>query len=75
MNHIPKQKWMGCAVATAAMLADRSYEEVSAHWPELDEARMRCVDADTISCLRYVLERANEMQELHLRSRLWRAGF
>jgi hypothetical protein len=41
MNHIPKQQWMGCAVATAAMLADRTYEEVAAHWPNLDEARMR----------------------------------
>jgi hypothetical protein len=41
MNHVPKQQWMGCAVATAAMLADRSYEAVAAHWPELDEARMR----------------------------------
>ena len=41
MNHIPKQQWMGCAVATAAMLAGRSYEEVAAHWPDLDEARMR----------------------------------
>jgi hypothetical protein len=41
MNHIPKQQWMGCAVAAAAMLADRSYEEVAAHWPDLDEARMR----------------------------------
>jgi hypothetical protein len=41
MKHVPKQQWMGCAVATAAMLADRSYEEVAAHWPELDGARMR----------------------------------
>ena len=41
MNHIPKQQWMGCAVATAAMLADRNYEEVATHWPNLDEARMR----------------------------------
>ncbi|HBI41440.1 MAG TPA: hypothetical protein DDY78_01105 [Planctomycetales bacterium] len=41
MNHIPKQQWMGCAVATAAMLADRSYEEVAAHWPDLKEGRMR----------------------------------
>jgi hypothetical protein len=41
MNHIPKQHWMGCAVATAAMLASRSYEEVAAHWPDMDEARMR----------------------------------
>jgi len=41
MIHIPKQQWMGCAVATAAMLADRSYEQVAAHWPDLDEARMR----------------------------------
>jgi hypothetical protein len=41
MKHIAKQQWMGCAVAAAAMLADRSYEEVAAHWPDLDEARMR----------------------------------
>jgi hypothetical protein len=41
MNHVPKQQWLGCAVATAAMIADRSYEEVAAHWPDLDEARMR----------------------------------
>src|SRR5262245_26100886 len=41
MNHIPKQRWMGCAVAAAAMLADRSYEEVAAHWPDLNEARLR----------------------------------
>src|SRR5438874_3164474 len=41
MKHIPKQQLMGCAVASAAMLADVSYEEVAAHWPDLDEARMR----------------------------------
>jgi hypothetical protein len=41
MNHIPKQRWMGCAVATAAMLANRTYEDVAGHWPDLDEARMR----------------------------------
>jgi hypothetical protein len=41
MKHVPKQQWMGCAVATAAMLADRNYEEVAGHWPELDDARMR----------------------------------
>ena len=41
MKHIPKQQWMGCAVAATAMLADVSYEEVAAHWPDLDEARMR----------------------------------
>jgi hypothetical protein len=41
MNHLPKQQWMGCAVATAAMLADRTYEEVAGHWPDLDEAQMR----------------------------------
>jgi hypothetical protein len=41
MNHIPKQRWMGCAVATAAMLSGRSYEAVAAHWPDLDEARTR----------------------------------
>jgi hypothetical protein len=41
MNHVPKQQWMGCAVATAAMLGDLSYDEVAGHWPNLDEARMR----------------------------------
>jgi len=41
MKHVPKRQWMGCAVATAAILAGRRYEEVAAHWPELDEARMR----------------------------------
>lgn len=34
MKHVRKQDWMGCAVATAAMLADLSYEEVAA-WPSL----------------------------------------
>jgi hypothetical protein len=42
MNHIRKQQQMGCAVATAAMLAGRRYEDVAAHWPGLDEAHMRC---------------------------------
>jgi hypothetical protein len=42
VEHILKQQWMGCAVATAAMLADLSYEEVAGHWPDLDEARTRC---------------------------------
>src|SRR5947199_6833340 len=41
MNHVPKQQWMGCAVAAAAMLAGRRYEEVAAHWPDLDEASTR----------------------------------
>jgi hypothetical protein len=41
MNHIPKQQWMGCAIATAAMIAGRSYEEVTTHWPNMDEAFMR----------------------------------
>ena len=41
MKHIPKRQWMGFAVATAAMLAGRSYEEVAVHWPDLDEVRMR----------------------------------
>jgi hypothetical protein len=36
-----KQQWMGCAVATAAMLADLDYEAVVAHWPDLDEAHLR----------------------------------
>jgi hypothetical protein len=41
MKHIPKQEWMGCAVASAAMVADLSYDEVAAHWPDLDAARLR----------------------------------
>lgn len=41
MKHVRKQDWMGCAVATAAMLADLTYEEVAA-WPSLpDLARTR----------------------------------
>jgi hypothetical protein len=32
---------MGCAVAAAAMLADLSYEDAAAHWPDLDAARTR----------------------------------
>jgi hypothetical protein len=41
MKHIPKQEWMGCAVASAAMVADLTYDEVSAHWPDLKAARLR----------------------------------
>jgi hypothetical protein len=41
MKHIRKQQWMGCAVATAAMLAELGYDEVAAHWPDLNAARMR----------------------------------
>lgn len=33
---------MGCAVATAAMLAGMRYEKVAAHWPRLHHARLRC---------------------------------
>jgi hypothetical protein len=41
MKHVPKQAWMGCAVATAAMLAERTYEEVAAHWPDVSDAQLR----------------------------------
>jgi hypothetical protein len=41
MKHVRKQEWMGCAVATAAMLADLTYEEVAARQVNLDTARMR----------------------------------
>jgi hypothetical protein len=41
MHHVRKEKWMGCAVASAAMLSDTNYEEVAAHWPDLDEAIVR----------------------------------
>jgi hypothetical protein len=42
MLHVRKKKWMGCAVASAAMLADFDYDDVEAHWPDVDEARLRC---------------------------------
>ena len=41
MKHIRKQQWMGCAIASAAMLAELSYDEVATHWPQLNEAQMR----------------------------------
>src|ERR1700722_13464601 len=41
MKHVPKKEWMGCAVATAAMLADLTYEEVAGSRLNLDIARMR----------------------------------
>jgi hypothetical protein len=41
MKHVPKQAWMGCAVATAAMLAERTYEDVAAHWPDVSDALLR----------------------------------
>lgn len=41
MNHIRKRDWMGCAVAAAATLSNRTYEEVAAHWPDLSAARLR----------------------------------
>src|SRR6266404_3174186 len=41
MKHVSKQDWMGCAVASAAMLADLTYEEVAARpWlPKLSRTR------------------------------------
>jgi hypothetical protein len=41
MKHIPKKDWMGCAVATAAMIAELTYEEVAACQLNLDVAGMR----------------------------------
>jgi hypothetical protein len=41
MHHIRKQDWMGCAVAAAAMISDLDYEDVAAHLPDLDPARLR----------------------------------
>jgi len=41
MKHVIKQEWMGCAVATAAMLADLTYEEVAARPSLPDLARTR----------------------------------
>jgi hypothetical protein len=31
---------MGCAIAAAATMSDRSYKEVAAHWPDLSPARL-----------------------------------
>jgi hypothetical protein len=41
MKHVAKQDWMGCAIATAAMLADFTYEEVAARPSLPDLARTR----------------------------------
>lgn len=41
MNHARKKHWMGCAVASAAVLSGRSYDEVFSHWPDLDVAHAR----------------------------------
>src|SRR5262249_47580007 len=35
MKHVVKQEWMGCAIASAAMIGDLSYEEVSARVNEI----------------------------------------
>ena len=40
MHHVRKEKWLGCAVAAAAMLTDTNYDEVADHWPDLDEANL-----------------------------------
>ena len=41
MRHVPKQQWMGCAVASAAMLGELSYDEAAARWPVPDVAWTR----------------------------------
>jgi hypothetical protein len=41
MFHTRKQEFMGCAIATAAMIADSTYEEVAARCPGEDPARLR----------------------------------
>jgi hypothetical protein len=42
MFHAQKREWMGCAIATAAMLTDHEYEEVMASSP-LKPAQLRQV--------------------------------
>jgi hypothetical protein len=37
MKHVPKQEWMGCAVATVGMCADLSYDEVAAALVDRDQ--------------------------------------
>jgi hypothetical protein len=41
MFHCRKQDWMGCAIATAAMVGNQSYEEVVAAFPHTDPADLR----------------------------------
>jgi hypothetical protein len=41
MKHVAKQDWMGCAVATVAMLADLTYDEVAIRLSLPDLARTR----------------------------------
>src|SRR5207237_5254883 len=57
MKHVAKKEWMGCAIATAAMIGDLSYEEVAVRadigaagfspvfhrrgWPNADAAQLR----------------------------------
>jgi hypothetical protein len=44
MRHVPKQDFMGCAIAAAAMLTGRSYSEVAAHPRGSDPADARIPD-------------------------------
>jgi hypothetical protein len=60
MRHIPKQEWMGCGVASAAMIAFLSYEDVATHWPEFDAASLRnpggfCSLLESVSQIRWHL--------------------
>jgi hypothetical protein len=41
MKHVIKKQWMGCAVASAAMLAEVSYDEAAGHWPKMSDADLR----------------------------------
>ena len=41
MKHVIKKQWMGCAIASAAMLAEVSYDEAAAHWPDVSDADLR----------------------------------
>jgi hypothetical protein len=66
MFHVQKQHWMGCAIATAAMLTDRTYEEVSAA-----SRRARPADLRWTAPLRRLLQRLTKTR--WCRAWLWRA--
>jgi hypothetical protein len=65
MFHTPKEDFMGCALATAAMIADATYEEVAARCAGTDPARLRRPNQ-----LRRLLQRMT--QDRWRRAWLWR---
>jgi hypothetical protein len=59
MTHICKQEWMGCAIATAASIADLSYKEVVDLCDGVRAAELREYEAmrqllEKVTCTRWV---------------------